>query len=352
MKKFLICFILVIVVIISILSSFSIRMHMFAITVSQTDIVAEDTSSPKNTSSVCVVKETNDVCKHENGEINILEADCSCLGEKNKIYLDCNMLLEKEILNKTPHLFTTKTEKATCKKEGEIYEICSFCGFKRTKELLKKIPHSTKQVYTPSSCNSSGSIEEVCEYCNEIVSVQKLKKLSHCWYETSSVFATPFKNGTITYCCFECNKTKTETTKYEQNGSVNLCIPSIGMNAEVILGKCNQISADRNDITCDMNFINPNNPLLFGHNVRSFGNLHKIKIGDMIYFTINGKTTAYKVVVSEEAFLSEDGLNIKGAKTGTLCISDEPISTLHFFTCYEQMFYRNKRWIVLAQQCF
>ena len=99
-----------------------------------------------------------------------------------------------------------------------------------------------------------------------------------------------------------------------------------------------------------MNFINKNNPLFFGHNTRTFGKLHKLKIGDLIYFTINGKTTVYKVTVSEEGYLIHNNTNIEGKDTGTLCIKPYEKNTLHFFTCYPTIFNYNARWIVLAEK--
>ena len=60
-----------------------------------------------------------------------------------------------------------------------------------------------------------------------------------------------------------------------------------------------------------MNFINNDNPLFFGHNTRTLGRLYKIKVGDLIYFTINGEIAIpipIKIIVKTTASRVESAI--------------------------------------------
>jgi sortase (surface protein transpeptidase) len=162
-------------------------------------------------------------------------------------------------------------------------------------------------------------------------------------------FASPVKNGVNTLKCKVCNFVKYEEIHFKQKGDVNLCIPAIEMNAEVVLAECNQKNTDTNDTSCDLNFINADNPLFFGHDINSFGKLYKLTVGDLIYFTMNGKTETYKIVVSEEGKLVNGGIDIEGLTTGARCLDVSKNKTLHFFTCHRTIYRPNGRWIVLAE---
>lgn len=141
------------------------------------------------------------------------------------------------------------------------------------------------------------------------------------------------------------------TAKTTTLGKINhISIPSIDLNVEIVLAECNQHNTDLYDICCDMNFINENNPVFFGHSTRSLSQLYRIRVGDLIYFTIDGKTETYKVTVSEKGKLINGGVNIEGVTSHELCISNKEVPTLHFFTCHSTLFNPSGRWIVLAEK--
>jgi sortase (surface protein transpeptidase) len=136
---------------------------------------------------------------------------------------------------------------------------------------------------------------------------------------------------------------------FEPKASNSVYMPTAGIHAKFVVGPCNQEYTDRYDITVSYDFINSTNPVMFGHNTRSLGPMYKVKVGDYIYLTENGKTTTYKVTHSEVGVDINYSTNIQGVNTGVLCIGNSSTKTLRIFTCYNSAKYGKCRWIILAQ---
>lgn len=246
---------------------------------------------------------------------------------------------------------SVSTINATCTKNGKKTTICNDCGKKTNETATPKLSHKTTTITTEATCKNNGEIKTVCSVCNTVLSTKLTAKGCHTNLTLlEEIEPTPFEDGRRVHKCGYCKEEITVILKFWQNGDVNLCIPAIGVNCEINLGECNQSNTDKYDVTCDMNFIDNNNPLFFGHSTRTLGKLHKLKVGDLIYFTIDGKTSVYKVTISEEGFLINGGIDIQGKETGTSCIAPCKTNTLHFFTCYSTIFNYNSRWIVLAEK--
>lgn len=309
-----------------------------------TDNTLPDTQNPSET--------TDKKCEHKDKKTEIIqEASCTAEGIKKMVCKDCNIVIEEITTEKLMHNYSNITKEATCEEIGENYNLCSVCGHKKILQTFPALGHTEKNIIvTERTCTSRGEIQTVCEKCQKVLDTQYSPQYNHQWIYYSEVFATPVKDGSITYQCFHCETEKTETEPFVQNGTINICIPSVRLNKEVIFAECNQTNTDKYDISCDMNYINEKNPLFFGHNTQSLGRLSSLKVGDLIYFTVNGKTTTYKVTISEEGTLIDGGKNIQGNTSGELCISPREKETLHFFTCYNALTNPNSRWIVLAEK--
>ena len=240
---------------------------------------------------------------------------------------------------------------STCTKNGKNTTICNDCNEKINEEIITKLDHKPITITIEATCKNNGEIRTICSVCNTILSTKTTAKGCHTdLILLKEIEPTPLADGYRIHKCSYCNEEIVVTLQFWQNGEVNLYIPSVGINCEVNLGECNQTNTDKFDVTCDMNFINNNNPLFFGHNTRTLGRLYKVKVGDLIYFTINGETAIYKVIISEEGDLINGGIDIQGKETGTSCIAPCNKNTLHFFTCYSTIFNYNSRWIVLAEK--
>lgn len=295
---------------------------------------------------------TETKCEHKELRTEtIQEVSCHANGIK-KVYCEkCDVFIKEIVSQKLPHSMSSEIKDATCEEDGELYDICAVCGYKRVIQTISKNGHKEENVIiTERSCTSRGEIQTICSVCKKVLNTQYSPQYTHQWIQIADIFPTPFNNGSLTYQCFHCEEEKTEKIVFEQNGNINLCIPSLRLNCEVILAECNQNNTDLYDVSCDFNFINEKNPLFFGHSTKTLGKIQKLNVGDLIYFTINGKTSTYKIIVSEEGKLIDNDQNIQGIVSGELCISNKSKETLHFFTCYETPTNKNGRWIVLAEK--
>lgn len=266
---------------------------------------SEKIENTKNEEDIILIEKVNDSINVQNKVNNEDENSCSIEEEQNKTKEDKNE-------NEHKHTKITMSEKANCYAEGYEKTYCDSCGY-------------------------------VFEY-------NKIVKTEHDWEKVLRIEATPIENGKILYRCRICYTGKDEIINYEKNNKTNLYIPSINLNCDVVIAECNQQNTDKYDICCDMDFIDNNNPLFFGHNTGTLKNLYKVKVGDIIYFTYNNEIRKYKVIVSEEGYLYNGGTDIVGKETDTHCISILENETLHFFTCYQTVFNPNGRWIVLAER--
>ncbi len=288
--------------------------------------------------------------KHIDNDGLVENNDSQEVNPLEEIPIDVETIVAPE---ETPieHVHRVKTTEvhATCTQKGLITDLCEDCGEILKQIETKKIEHKLQHSSVMSTCTGVGYSKDVCTKCNKEFNYKTIDKSPHLFASTSMTFASPVKNGVNTLECKVCNLVKYEEIRFKQKGDVNLCIPAIEMNAEVVLAECNQKNTDANDISCDLNFINADNPLFFGHDINSFGKLYKLTVGDLIYFTMNGKTETYKIVVSEEGKLVNGGIDIEGLTTGARCLDVGENKTLHFFTCHRTIYRPNGRWIILAE---
>lgn len=296
-----------------------------------TNVIDNKTKTPKSISSeITIIKDKNDNLNN---------------GEKQP-----EVLVTETIMCQHTNVSTTKTN-ATCTKNGKNTTICNDCNEKINEEIIAKLDHKPTTITVEATCKNNGETKTICSICNDVLDVKTTEKGCHTnLVLLEEVNPTPISDGYRIHKCGYCGEKITVTIKFEKNGDTNLYIPSVGINCEIHLGECNQSNTDKFDVTCDMNFINNDNPLFFGHNTRTLGRLYKVKVGDLIYFTINGETAIYKVIISEEGDLINGGIDIQGKETGTSCIAPCDKNTLHFFTCYSTIFNYNSRWIVLAEK--
>ena len=218
-------------------------------------------------------------------------------------------------------------------------------------ELKENIhTHNKQTIRIAPTCYNEGEEKVICESCNFVFERKKIAKLIHDWEYICEDEATPEQSGKILYRCNICFDGKEVETKFDVVNKTKLYVPALDLSVDIQFTECNQENTDKYDVCCDMDFINENNPLFWGHNNRTMKNLHKIKVGDIIYFVYNNKVEKYVVTISEEGYKIDGGTNIMGKKSEIKCISKCENKTLHFFTCYQTPFNPNGRWIVLAEK--
>lgn len=298
-----------------------------------------------------VLVEKGNVCTHTEVDTYTLTIpNCTNSGTNIKICKACGFKQE-EITNKASHSFTSKIVQPSCSANGFSYNLCTVCGLECNSKILEKISHELQDVViSKSSCTTNGVIKTICKNCKTEFETKYASKTEHNWEENKTQLPTPIEKGFVEYKCSLCGLLNREQKTFQKIGENNLYIPSLSFNKEVILADCNQTNTDKYDICCDIGVIDNKNPLFFGHSTRSFSKLDQIEVGDLIYFTIGDKTTTYKVIVSEPAIVVDNGYNIKGIKTGEMCLSKKEQETLHFFTCYNVPLSSANRWIVIAEK--
>jgi sortase (surface protein transpeptidase) len=242
---------------------------------------------------------------------------------------------------------------ASCKDSGIEMNVCVSC-----EEILEQftIPQTdhieVRGDMVNSTCISKGYVKYNCVKCGSTIRTKELSTTEHNYTTTTTRNATPIEDGCIIKKCKVCNKQITESIKWQNKYTNGIYIPKLNLYTNLTLGICNQEYTDKYDIICDYNFINENNPVLFGHNTRSLGSIYKLNSGDEIYIIRNGNVEAYRITVSELGLLIDGGTNIQGIDTGTKCISTCSEQTLHVFTCYNSHKYDNARWIIIAKRFY
>ena len=292
-------------------------------------------------------------CIHKTVDIKNIAPTCTTVGEEKVICVDCKEILYEKNLEKIPHQYATKTIEATCTKAGETYDVCEDCGEKINIKTLNPKPHITKEITVKNStCTTNGEVQTRCTLCNLVFNSKIIPAKNHNWTVYSETNATPLEDGLKLYKCTNknCTAKKEEKTVFTPVGTTNLYIPSISFNKEVTLADCNQSNTDKYDICCDLDLLKGDNPVFFGHNTRSFSQLYKIKVGDIIYFTVNGKTSAYKVTISEKATVVNGGTEIRGFNSEVNLLYNDIDNSIRFFTCYYDIFTTANRWMIIAEK--
>ena len=314
------------------------------ITVIPTESDQVDSSNTEDTSTLPTI------CLHKETYTTTIDASCIISGKVTTICNECGGTIQEITIPQVSHNLKTVTTDASCTIDGKTVTVCEICNEVMQETITPKLSHKIKTITINATCSKKGEVKNVCEICNITLKTEYIEQESHLLTIIDEKPETPFEDGYRLWKCDKCEYKSYITILFSFKGDVDLYAPSAGIHCAVNLGECNQSNTDQFDVSCDMNFIDNNNPLFFGHNTRTLGKLHKLKKGDLMYFTINGETTVYKVTVSEEGYLINGGINIQGKETGTLCISSCEKNTLHFFTCHPTIYNYNARWIVFAEK--
>ena len=296
---------------------------------------------------VCMKKEYREVvCSHkETNSLTITEATCTKNGKKNLVCIDCDTILESNVVEPHGHSFGDYTilYSPSANKNGMKIRSCTKCLQQEKCEIVCK-HEKTKENVTDPTCNNKGLKIISCSACKTILEKKTLEKLNHSygsWFYEKE--ATPLDKGTRYKQCLYCGKTLSEDYEFSAPGEDYIYIPGTGINACVTIGSLTQDAVNRYDIVYTED-LGKNDPFVMGHNYRSLESLYETKIGNYIYVCIDGKIEIYEVVVSEFALSTKN--NIYGQKTGTSIYRNYGCKTLHLYTCYGYIV--DHRWIVLA----
>jgi hypothetical protein len=210
--------------------------------------------------------------------------------------------------------------------------------------------NSTTVIKKKATCVNSGQSAVVCTNCNFVFETKTIPITNHQFSNwITTVVASPNKKGTQKRTCSICKKEEIKSIPFVPVNNNSIYIPSINLNSKYVIAEFKQSSVDNNDIVCVYKKCG-NNPLIVGHAAKSLGKIKNIKVGDYIYFTHDGITDTYKVTHSEFGLEVDDNTNIKGIKTGKICLYNANVPTIHMFTCAYHPQYGNHRWMVIAEK--
>ena len=139
--------------------------------------------------------------------------------------------------------------------------------------------------------------------------------------------------------------------KYEtyKEDSCYVRIDNVGLHSKFYVGDHSQKSVDTYDIVFTKDIYDYDSTIRFlGHNTRSFSILHKVSIGDTVYISDElGNTYKYRVVKSEEGYLSDDNFDIFSSSTNERLTN---IGYVEFVTCFDGKNGNSNRWVVLCEK--
>lgn len=127
-----------------------------------------------------------------------------------------------------------------------------------------------------------------------------------------------------------------------------ISIESIGVSDASIGVGDDQDAVNQFDVLLMSQFNTPGSEepiLMAGHNTRSFQNLSKVKIGDIIKVLWNGTEYQYKVTFS--GIVSTTGSDLSNKETGENMIEYSGREVLQMYTCYK-IYADNERWMIKA----
>jgi len=255
-----------------------------------------------------ILEKTVELAEHDFGEfIEIVGPSINKNGLESRYCRNCNLKEDREIICEHKKTIKVETQKVSCKQEGINTYVCDRCGTVISEEYIEK---------------------KDCKYGD--------------WKYTR--YATPVKEGSRYKKCRVCGNVVTESYTMSMPGKNSIYISGTNIKAKMTITSMTQSSIDNNDIVYTEDK-GKNNPFILGHDYGSLGALHKTKVGEHIYLSINGKIQAYKVVLSESATQTSDKKDII-SKSGTSIFYNYGCKTLHIYTCYGTS--KNGRWMVLA----
>lgn len=303
-----------------------------------------------------VVAETNpaeEACEHSFGEfILVVLPTPDTPGVEVRTCSNCQSKEERTYICEHTVIPNETVIEPTCSTEGLREISCSLCDCVLATEILESLPHAETypNVIQEPTCYSEGLEAIICTECNQTIEEHVLECLE-CTYGDWFVSreATPVDSGKRYRECTGCGDRISESYTMSMPGKNSIYIPGAGICAEFAITSFTQSAVDKNDIIYtdydDTFAVNSNNPFVLGHCYGTLSKLSKVKVGQCIYLSVNGKIKTYEVKISEFAMQNSEWTDIIGQTSGYSIFDNLGTETLHMYTCYGGT---NGRWMVLA----
>lgn len=211
-------------------------------------------------------------------------------------------------------------------------------------------PFSNIYQIEPPTCNEQGEGLKVCSICGRILRINSIiiNKLG-CNYNDWSISkkATPLSEGIKTRNCLRCSKEETQSYIFNTIGKDYIYIPTANIHSKLYVGALTQSNIDIYDLVYDTDYYGVKGVWVLGHQYGTLRDLHKVKVGDIIYIGVNNISKGYVVRYSEFALQNESKTDIIGQTSNVSVLSNLEGETLHIYTCYGKE--KDHRWMVLAE---
>ena len=304
--------------------------------------------------SVCYMvfpAEATDRCSHLDViQERVNESSCTVNGTVNEKCAACEEIFTVYKEEKLEHTLTeyVLVKPAGPNEDGILEANCIYCDF--VSSIAYVCPHD--ETYTEETaiadCENDGAIDTLCCECNTVLNTEIIPALGHNFGGWSiTKYAVPGTNGSKQRACETCEKKESQSYSFSmpENG---IYVPGTSLNHSFVRTALSQDSVDRYDLVYDSSYFGTAGPWILGHKTGSMRYLPQIKVGSIIYISVGGNISTYKVQISEAAMQNESWTDIIGNKSGKSIFANMGGTTLRMYTCYGGT---NGRWIVLATKC-
>ena len=231
---------------------------------------------------------------------------------------------------------------------GLLEAKCTQCDFISYMDYICSHEGTYTEESAVADCENEGAIDTLCYECHTILEQEIVPALGHDFGGWSIVkYAIPESSGTKQRVCGVCTKTESQSYAFSmpENG---MYVPGTDFNHSFVIAEMSQDSVDRYDLVYDSSYFGTAGPWILGHNTGSMRYLPQIKVGSIVYISVGGNISRYKVQISESAMQNSSWTDIIGNNSGKSIFSNMGGATLRMYTCYGGT---NGRWIVLATKC-
>ena len=143
----------------------------------------------------------------------IVEPTCTKDGYTLRTCQVCGDTEKTDYVAAAGHSHETEVVPPTCTKDGYTLHTCRVCGDTEKTDYVDATGHSYESEVIPPTCTKDGYTLHTCSVCAETEKTDPTEKTGHHYDEgVVTKEATTTAMGRITYTCYGCGDTYTETT--------------------------------------------------------------------------------------------------------------------------------------------
>lgn len=144
---------------------------------------------------------------------SVVKPDCESQGYTRYTCSVCGDSYKTDYTDALGHSYESEVIAPTCTKDGYTLNTCSVCGDTEKTDYVDALGHSYGSEVIAPTCTKNGYTLHTCAVCGDTEKSDTTEKTGH-HYDDGVVTkeATTTAMGRITYTCYGCGDTYTETT--------------------------------------------------------------------------------------------------------------------------------------------